>query len=140
MAHQIIRNVEVVGIATCVPSTIEENISQPFFKEGEAEKVIASTGIERRRIAPSEVTASDLCYTAAAKLLAEYLTEEESAVYRRGRNAGGTPSKNADPAEYRQATGLEAVFGYLQLMGQTERIEALFRIIWENRESLLHNA
>ena len=77
---------------------------------------------------------------AAAKLLAEHLTEEESAVYRRGRNAGGTPSKNADPAEYRQATGLEAVFGYLQLMGQTERIETLFRIIWENRESLLHNA
>ncbi len=71
MAHQIIRNVEVVGIATCVPSTIEENISQPFFKEGEAEKVIASTGIERRRVAPQEVTASDLCYTAAKRLLAE---------------------------------------------------------------------
>ncbi len=73
----------------------------------------------------------------AAVLLADHLTEEESAVYRRGRNAGGTPSKNADPADYRMATGFEAVFGYLQLMGQTERIHALFRIVWDQRESLL---
>ncbi|MBP5769850.1 MAG: ketoacyl-ACP synthase III [Bacteroidaceae bacterium] len=71
MAHQIIRNVATVGITTCVPSAIEENISQPFFKEGEAEKVIASTGIERRRIAPPNVTASDLCFKAAEKLLEE---------------------------------------------------------------------
>lgn len=73
----------------------------------------------------------------AAVLLADHLTEEESAVYRRGRNAGGTPSKNADPADYRQATGFEAVFGYLQLIGETQRIHALFRIVWEHRDALL---
>ena len=60
-----------------MPSTIEENINQPFFKEGEAEKVIASTGIERRRIAPKYVTASDLCYKAAEDLLSAIGWEKE---------------------------------------------------------------
>ena len=51
------------------------------------------------------------------------LTEEEAAVFRRGRNAktGSTP-KNADLATYRHATGLEAVLGYLYLEGKLERI------------------
>ena len=73
---------------------------------------------------------------AAALLQAEF-TEAELAVYRRGRNAGGTPSKNADPADYRKATGFEAVFGYLYLMGDTERINALFQKVWEQKEALL---
>ena len=69
MAHQKIKNVEIVGIATCVPADIEENMDLPFFKEGEAEKVIASTGIERRRIAPADVTTGDLCCQAAERLI-----------------------------------------------------------------------
>lgn len=73
---------------------------------------------------------------AAGFLQAEF-TEAELAVYHRGRNAGGTPSKNADPADYRKATGLEAVFGYLYLMGEQDRITSLFRRIWENREAFL---
>ena len=73
----------------------------------------------------------------AADALQTEFTEAELAVYHRGRNAGGTPSKNADPADYRKATGFEAVFGYLYLMGDTERISHLFQYIWENREALL---
>ena len=73
----------------------------------------------------------------AAEYLQTVYTEEELAVYRRGKNAGGTPSKNADPADYRRATGFEAVFGYLYLMGETERIRTLFGCVWEHRESLL---
>ena len=73
----------------------------------------------------------------AAAFLMEHFTEAEAAVYRRGRNAGGTPSKNADPADYRKATGLEAVFGYLYLIGDTQRISELFLMVWENREALL---
>lgn len=74
----------------------------------------------------------------AAELLQEIFTEEELVVYHRGRNAGGTPSKNADPADYRRATGLEAVFGFLYLTGDTERLHAVFQMIWENREALLN--
>ena len=55
------------------------------------------------------------------------LTEEEEAVYRRGRNAKKpTKSKNATVAEYVRSTGFEALLGYLYLTGQSERIEELF--------------
>ena len=69
MAHQIIKNVSIAGITTCVPRNVEENITLPFFKDGEAEKVILSTGIERRRIAEHGVTAGDLCCKAAEDLI-----------------------------------------------------------------------
>lgn len=69
MAHQTIKKVSIVGITTCVPKNVEENITLPFFKEGEAEKVILSTGIERRRIAEQGVTAGDLCSRAAEDLI-----------------------------------------------------------------------
>ncbi len=57
------------------------------------------------------------------------LTEEEKAVYRRGRNAHSVPNKNNDFDEYRRATGLEALFGYLRLCGDEDRINELFREI-----------
>lgn len=69
MAHQIIKNVSIVGITTCVPRNVEENTSLPLFKEGEAEKVILSTGIERRRIVDPGVTSGDLCCKAAEDLI-----------------------------------------------------------------------
>lgn len=54
------------------------------------------------------------------------LTEEEAAVYHRGRNAKSyTSAKNASIIEYRKATGLEALCGYLYLTGQQERLLCL---------------
>ena len=51
------------------------------------------------------------------------MTEEERAVYKRGRNAKPhTVAKNASVNDYRKATGLEALFGYLYLSGQEARI------------------
>lgn len=68
----------------------------------------------------------------AISLLEELLSEEENDIYRRGRNANGHHvPKNADPIEYRRATGLEALFGYLYLKGEQERIRFLFDRIWE---------
>ena len=58
-----------------------------------------------------------------------HFTEEEAAVYRRGRNMGhGNVPKSASVAEYRRATGMEVLFGYLHLTGQTERLDHLFRL------------
>ena len=58
--------------------------------------------------------------------LQEELTEEELAVYRRGRNAKPeTVSKHASLAEYHKATGLEALIGYLYLDGQEDRLQAV---------------
>ena len=62
------------------------------------------------------------------------LTQEELTVYHRGRNAKSyTAAKNASVIEYRKATGLEALCGYLYLDGQQERLlylihEAVTRI------------
>lgn len=68
----------------------------------------------------------------AAMMLLPTLSDEEAAIYRRGRNAHSHPPKNADPAAYRSATGLEALFGYLYLKGEQERISALFAQIWDS--------
>ena len=58
-----------------------------------------------------------------------YLTEAEASVYRRGRNMGhGNVPKSASVAEYRRATGMEVLFGYLHVTGQTERMNYLFRL------------
>ena len=58
-----------------------------------------------------------------AECLLEMLTEEELAVYKRGRNAKShTAAKNASIEDYRKATGLEALFGYLYLADKMDRI------------------
>ena len=64
-----------------------------------------------------------------AEALQEELTQEELAVYRRGRNAKShTTAKNASVLDYRKATGLEALYGWLYLSGQEERLLQLIRL------------
>lgn len=61
------------------------------------------------------------------------LTEEEKSIVRRGRNAkAGTVPKNANVGDYRRATGLEALLGYLYLSGKEERLIELARLILSN--------
>ncbi|MDD6290839.1 MAG: ribonuclease III domain-containing protein [Lachnospiraceae bacterium] len=61
--------------------------------------------------------------------LQDQLTEEETEIYRRGRNAKSpTMAKNATMADYRKATGLEALVGYLYLTDRFERVVELVRI------------
>ena len=68
----------------------------------------------------------------AYDLLSEILNEEEMAVMKRGRNANGASvPKSSSPQEYRKATGVETLFGYLYLKGQQKRIQELFDIILE---------
>ncbi|MCD8187380.1 MAG: ribonuclease III [Ruminococcus sp.] len=66
----------------------------------------------------------------AYELIKDVLTEKELAVLKRGRNAtGNTVPKHVDVAEYRRATALEALLGYLWLSGQIERVYELFGMI-----------
>lgn len=66
----------------------------------------------------------------AAEKLLPLLTEDELALYKRGRNTHvhGVPH-NADVGDYHAATGLEALFGWLFLQGKLARIEELFAAI-----------
>lgn len=58
----------------------------------------------------------------------DMLTDEEAAVYRRGRNAKiSSSAKNATLADYKRATGLEALFGYLYLSDNVSRAMELFK-------------
>ena len=65
-----------------------------------------------------------------ADKLKPYLTEEEFAFYRRGKNTHTHAApKSATPQEYAKATGLETLFGALYLLGRVDRLNALFHII-----------
>ena len=64
------------------------------------------------------------------------LTEDELDFVRKGRNTNKvTASKNAEPAAYRIATGVETMFGYLYLTGSNDRIRELFNMIFEEQEA-----
>ena len=64
----------------------------------------------------------------AMKNILPLLDEEEEALFKRGRNVGHTNTpKSATVSEYRSATGMEALFGWLWLAGRHERINELFR-------------
>jgi len=68
----------------------------------------------------------------AVRKLLPFFNEEELAVYRRGRNSHpAARSRHADPIEYRMATGLEAVIGYLSLKKDDMRLDELMERILE---------
>lgn len=68
--------------------------------------------------------------------VAGLLTEEELAVFKRGRNTkSGSSAKNASIGDYRVATGMEALFGYLYLTGNVARILELTDIYLKEKEA-----
>ena len=69
---------------------------------------------------------------AAAERIMPKLTEEETAIYKRGRNTHlNTIPKGSTHEEYHAATGIETLFGYLYISGKTDRLNELFEIIVE---------
>ena len=69
-------------------------------------------------------------------LIRNHLSEEEAAVFKRGRNANvHNIPKNADRSEYQRATALESLFGWLYLQGKRERISELFGMMMEANDA-----
>ena len=86
-----------------------------------------STSRNLNREALSYVRAS--AQAEAMKKILPVLSEVEESYFKRGRNIGHTNvPKSATVGENRTATGMEVLFGYLHLCGQTERIQELFQI------------
>jgi len=78
------------------------------------------------REATNYVSAKAQSYIVHDMMENDFLTEEELATYRRGRNAkSGTIPKNTDVQTYRASTGFEAVLGSLYLRGDHDRVEQL---------------
>lgn len=71
------------------------------------------------------------------RTIQEHLTEEEHAVYKRGRNAKSvSPAKNQSITDYRRATGFEALMGYLYLKKEWKRMLDLVKIGLDSLESI----
>ena len=93
------------------------------------ELVVRTVLVRRSRNAVDRIHQTASTYSRASSqsaivgYLEPFLTEEEHDVYRRGRNANtGTRAKNASVADYRRATGLEALIGYLYLKEDFDRM------------------
>ena len=104
-----------------------------FIGDGVYEVFIRSYIIDRNRNMPvHKLHIKTISYVRAHEQsnfmnqLIELLNEEELSIHKRGRNAkSGTIPKNADVREYRNATGFEALIGYLYLIDDKERLEEL---------------
>ena len=60
----------------------------------------------------------------------DFLTDDEEYAFHRGRNAKSTPPKNADMSDYKIATGVEALIGYLYIIKNIERITYLMKYLF----------
>jgi Uncharacterized protein conserved in bacteria len=69
------------------------------------------------------------------KRMLPHLTEEEEGVFRRGRNHRTSHSPRKASAQYHTATGLEALFGYLYLSGDIQRVRELFNFCMDEPDS-----
>ncbi|MGM9658299.1 MAG: Mini-ribonuclease 3 [Eubacteriales bacterium] len=106
-------------------------VGDAYFELLVREKALSDGGrpsAQLNRMSRKYVTA--VAQSALVNSLLPLLTEEESAVYRRGRNSNSAhPPKSAGAVEYRRATGLECLFGWLYLSGREQRARELFSAI-----------
>ena len=113
-------------------------IALAFVGDGVFEVLVRTRLVERTRLVPNQLHShavrlvSAKGQSAGLVLLEPLLDEREAAVVRRGKNSTkATVAKHATPQEYRASTALEALFGWLYLQGETQRIEQLFDVVWD---------
>lgn len=106
-----------------------------YIGDGVYDLIIRTVVVERGNKAANLLHKSTIKYVNAGaqaemvQAIQEDLTQEELAVYKRGRNAKShTTAKNASIEDYRKATGMEALIGYLYLSDRFDRILELIRL------------
>ena len=94
--------------------------------------------VEHHRLSAGKLNAEKVKYVSARaqfreeQLLEPLFTEDELAMFKRGRNASkASVSKHASPEEYRASTGFECLLGWLYLNGQLDRVHELFDTLWQ---------
>ena len=119
-----IRELSTEALAYLGDSVLEIRVREKLVRDG-----IGHSG-ELNRASLAFVKATE--QAAAMRRIIPHLTEEEALVFKRGRNmSGGNVPKSATMSEYRAATGMEVLFGYLHLTEQSERADELFRTAYE---------
>ena len=103
-----------------------------YLGDGVIEILAREKLVKSGNIPPEQLHSKSLLFvkaTAQSQALENILprlTESETDIYKRGRNAKCRVPKSASPADYRRATGMECLFGYLYLCGNETRIRELF--------------
>ncbi len=124
MMKQALNTYSTASLAYLGDCVLELCVRQYLVKSG----LSSSATLNKRALDFVRATAQ----AEAMKRLQPYLIEEEEAIFRRGRNVGHTNTpKSATVAEYRAATGMEALFGWLHLAGRQKRIDELFLIAYD---------
>ena len=124
MSEQDVNKISMLGLAHIGDSVYELLTRTMLCSQGH------SSVIELHKLTVSYVNAP--AQAAAAEKILPLLSDKESAVYRRGRNTKvNSVPHHASINQYHAATGLEALFGWLYLQGQTKRITELFAAIME---------
>lgn len=119
-----IREITTEALAYFGDSVIEQRVRRHLVERG-----IAHSG-ELNRESQKFVKAG--AQAIAMQRILPILSEDEEAVFKRGRNMSvGNVPKSSTAMEYRLATGMEALFGYLVLCDMNERAEELFRAAYE---------
>ena len=122
-----IGQISALGLAHCGDAVFELLVRSFLCSTGKA----TTRDLHRRTVGYVNAPAQ----AARVERMLPLLTEDELAVYRRGRNAHvHAVPKNATHEQYSKATGLECLFGALYLAGKTDRINALFRAVMEKGE------
>jgi ribonuclease-3 family protein len=124
-----IREISIPALAYLGDCVLELCVRQHLVEQG------YSTSAHLNAAALDYVRAS--AQAEAMKKLLPHLCDEETAYFRRGRNLGhSNVPKRATVSEYRAATGMEVLFGYLHVTGQGDRINELFRMAYlDDRET-----
>lgn len=118
---------EIFNLNPLVLAFIGDSVQQLAVRTKLACNSTAKAG-ELHKIATNEIKASSQA-NYMDKIM-QSLTEEELAVFKRTRNTHmSTTAKNASLADYKKASGFEAVIGYLYLLGQDERLKELFELM-----------
>ena len=118
-----IRTVSTPALAYLGDAVLELCARRRLLQKGYASSKSLNTHARAYVTAPAQAKAMER--------LLPHLSQQEDAVFHRGRNIGHTNTpRSATVAEYRMATGMEALFGYLHLLGDQERIEQLFALAY----------
>ena len=136
---EISKTAESVAKPTVDPTSLSP-VALAFMGDAVYESLVRDYLITNLRIPTAKLHGACVGFVKASaqadavRKMTPFLTDEEQTIFRRGRNANTTHvPKNAAPADYRYATGFEALFGYLHLCGREERIKALFDLIVQTR-------
>ena len=136
----ILRDVDVkqlnaLALAYMGDAIYEQAIREHLLRSGRVRPNVLHKEATRYVSAKSQAT------VVQSMVESKFLTAEEEAVMRRGRNAkSGSVPKNTDVMTYKSSSGFEAVLGYLYLLGRTERtqefINESIRFIDEPKEDV----